>query len=592
MADLSHLSDDQLVMIAQGKTPATPDLGHLTDDQLAKIASQGTTKMGMGKAAAIQGEAGALLGLRPFVAGLGAGAGAFTGTKGSFGDKLGAAKDAFVEGRADANQEQNQASTDHPYISTAANVGGSLLTLPMLPAKGLAGALKLGAGLGAAQAAGSANSLGEAAVDIGGGAALGGAAYGAGKVLSKGASAIANSEIGQKAKDLAKKTLMSVPSELTGIADKEIEAYATRADKVNKIFQESGGDASIAAKHAKQNILNDVNRTRQALNVQISEALQNASPEKTIGITPVLDSIRKYKERINIDLEPEKMNQINELQNRIMSVVGKYGDQRTAGKVSISELQQIKNFLREAASPSYGSTPLGFKVGGEAANAAKAGAAEAKSLLDKFGPVEIKNANRQLQQLHEIEDHMGNNLLNPHAKNHGDIYAVGGGFKNNNSQALNDLGQITGQDYLQGASDLAAAKTFGAPKLFAEIKTGRALLGPAVGTSIGGAAGAFMGGAHGAFIGGQIGGGIGTILSSPRALKLAIDTGRVTGQVLSKVSQALGVTPGNLTELYQVLQSPQAQEIFIRAMSEDNKAAASQAPPASVDTAMKRRLSK
>lgn len=145
--------------------------------------------MTAGKAAAVSGENGVLLGLRPVVAGVGAAAGNLVGQyESGQGVDFSKAKDAFVEGRRRANVEQTKASEEHPYISGASNFVGSIPSIAFLPAKGLAGAVKLGAGLGAAQAAGSANSLGEAGVDVGLGGALGGAAYGAGKataILSK-----------------------------------------------------------------------------------------------------------------------------------------------------------------------------------------------------------------------------------------------------------------------------------------------------------------------------------------------------------------------------------------------------------------------
>lgn len=538
-------------------------------------------KMGMGKAALIQGEAGASLGLRPVVAGIGAGAGGFSGTKGSFGEKLTAAKDAFLQGRSEANEEQNQASKDHPYISTAANIVGSLLTLPALPAKGLAGAVKLGAGLGAAQAAGSANSLGEAAIDVGGGAVIGGAAFGAGKALSKGVSAVADSEIGQKVKDFAKKTLLAVPSELTGVADKEVEAYALRADKVNKIIQESGGDPTLAARHMKDNIINDVDRARKSLNSQISTALEQAPKDKVIDTSPIQKTLDEFKSRLNPIYDDDQIAKIKELQGKIKSV-------SQDGKMNIQDLQDTKQHLYDVASGAYKQGSRFFNIGSDVANAAKSAAGSTKKLLDQFGPQEIVNANRQLAQLHDIEDSVGRSLLDVN-KPDSALYAVGSGVRNKNSESLQRLGDFTGNDYLSGLSDMSAARTFNNPALLPEIKTGRALLAPVVGTSIGGAAGAFFGGPAGAFMGGKIGAGVGTIFSSPKALKLAIDTGRLSSQALSKVSQAFGASPGNIGELYQLLQSPQAQQILIKAMSNDNQAAASQDSGNSSD-AMSRRL--
>lgn len=151
--------------------------------------------MSSGNAALVKGEEGMMLGLRPVVAGVGA-AGANLYQRATGEPTQDSPLGAFVKGRADANQEQNQAQQEHPYISTAANLGGSLVTLPLFPAKGLAGAFKLGAGLGAAQAAGSADSLKDAAVDVAGGAAIGGAASGISKAVPWAANKALDSKAG------------------------------------------------------------------------------------------------------------------------------------------------------------------------------------------------------------------------------------------------------------------------------------------------------------------------------------------------------------------------------------------------------------
>lgn len=543
-----------------------------TMDDIDKAIAMKTAQvpdMGEGKAALISGENGATLGLRPVIAGLGAGAGAFTGTNGSLSSKFSAAKDAFMQGRQDANDEQNLAQTQYPKTAIGANLGGSLLTLPLLPAKGFAGAVKLGAGLGAAQAAGSANSPEEAAIDMAGGAALGGAGYG----VAKGVGALGGSDLVQsglnKVKGVIAGGLSKTASELTGISDKEIESYSSRADKVNKIYQDSGGDPSLAAQHAKENIVNDVQRTRQSLNSQISTALQNSSPLPIIDSSPIIQKLEAAKSSIHPIYGDNDINAIN-------GIIDKVKQASTDGKLNINDLQSTKNFLYDSAKGSYNQDGNIFPVGKEVAKAAKGAGASAKNLIDTYGPPEIKNANRQLQQLHEIEDHMGNNLLDPNAKSHGDIYAVGAGVQNNNSQALKQLGDMTGKDYLQGATDLSAARTFGNAPLFPAIKTGRALIGPVMGGAIGGGAGAMVGGAPGAYVGAKIGGSIGAVLSSPAALKAAINTGRFSGEMIAAASQKLGISAD---QVLGALKTPQGQEILIRSLSNDNnQAAASQKP--------------
>lgn len=152
--------------------------------QQAKTAE--ANPIGIGQAALIKAEEGSQLGLRPVVAGIGSAIGnAAAQASGPSDFNFGQVKDAFSSGRNDAIEEQKQAQAQHPTVSTAAKIGGSLLTTPFVGAKGLAASTGLGAGLGAAEAAGSAQSVPEAAFDVGLGALGGVGGYG----LAKGAGA-------------------------------------------------------------------------------------------------------------------------------------------------------------------------------------------------------------------------------------------------------------------------------------------------------------------------------------------------------------------------------------------------------------------
>lgn len=149
--------------------------------------------MGQGKAALIGLEEGATLGLRPAVAGLGAGIGSAVGTYQSGGglvDILKAGKEGFKQGRQEAIDEQALAGQQYPITHGATSLGGNLATLPLMPVAGtIKGAAALGAGLGAAKSIGEAQSPQEAAGNIAGGAVLGGASL---PIANKVSSALAN----------------------------------------------------------------------------------------------------------------------------------------------------------------------------------------------------------------------------------------------------------------------------------------------------------------------------------------------------------------------------------------------------------------
>lgn len=581
-------------LIAQGQKPE--DVQAYADYLSGYHKVESPKMSGLG-AAVTKGEEGTLLGLRPIVAGIGAAAGDVYGqtvagkTLGSFAPRgammqefdnpkpatvdLKQAGDAFLKGRADANAEQNLAQEQHPYISTAANIGGSLLTLPFLPAKGAAGAMGLGAGLGAAQAAGNANSLGEAALEVGGAAALGGASYGAGKAISATGSKMANSEVGRavaskareigsKVKDFGAKVFSKTAAAITGVPDKEIETYATQYDKVKELIDKSGGNIPHAAEIQKENLLYALKSTKDHLNAQIGEALGNANSEKTVSVSPIIEKLEEYKQRLNISLHPEHIADVDKL-------VGRINSSAPEGKVNIQELQQIKQFLNEQATGSFDGSPMGFQVGKEAANAAKGGYLQAKQIMDAAGPAEIKNANRQLFQLHRIEDRINKNLLMP-GKSDSALMAVGSGVQNRDALAMQRLDKITGKDFMGGANVLAAANRFNNPSFSPAYGTGKALIPVVAGTSIGYATGGPKGAAIGATIGGA--------LASPAALKMAIDTGRISQRALGAVADSFGLQSHNLNALFEVLQAPQAQEILIRALSDHNQAAAEQKLPA------------
>ena len=318
MASVSQqdIADYSKYLVSQGHKPE--DVKDYAD-YLASTHDVKPEPMSALKAFIIKGEEGLMSGLRPVVAGIGAAAGNINAQMQS-GKSLGSlmprntmrqefdnagaptvnlkqSGDAFVQGRQEANQEQQKAHDDHPYISGAANIAGSIATIPFLPvAPTLKGALGLGAGLGAANAAGSADSLKGAAIDVVGGAGLGAAGYGVAKGIGKAADVVTNSEFGQvagqKIKDIAKKIGVGTPSELTGVPDKEIEAYALRADKVkdiiNKNMSEGKFDSQLAANHMRENVMNDVTRTRRALGSQIQDALNSAPKD------PVFSTMRHF----------------------------------------------------------------------------------------------------------------------------------------------------------------------------------------------------------------------------------------------------------------------------------------------------------
>lgn len=666
--DLASLSDSELDRMVAEKTATAPSKSpdKMTDAELDQAihAKQGTTpaEMTTGQATVIKGQEGATLGLRPIAAGIGAMGGNLYGQmitnvpfKGS--DAL----DAFSEARHAAIQEQDKAQKDHPLVSTAANIAGSLLTAPLIAGGAtIRGAATIGTAMGGASAIGSSESIPDAVVKVGTGALGGVAGYKAAKIVGS---------LADKAPGWFAKTA----SALTGVPDKEIETLATQAEKVSALLRESGGNLPLAANMQKENIQSAVKEVKNHLNSQISQALDGASKEANMDITPVIKKLEGSKAGLDRSLHPEHIKDIDDLISRIrgaapaedkslysyiapnekiavdmqarpggssktissnpttelMDNVPKKYTQRLKGYVNSAEsvpvvdqpklgdarfpewttkatrnangdisvnwvqstpedhvmeiprgggpprylanaqtLQGIKQFLQDQASSAYGQSKVGFQIGTKAANAAKGAAAEARQILEEHGPKEIQNANRQLTQLHQIEDHLNKHMVTPNTSDAA-LMAVGSGVQNQNALALKELGDFAGKDFVGDANVLAAARTFNNPSWSPAYGTGKSLLPVAVGGSVGGLIGGLAHGPAGAAYGTALGTGLGGAMASPAMLKMAINTGRITGQMVESVASHLGISPS------EVLTSAAGQQILTKLI---------QAPPAMSET--------
>lgn len=350
-------------------------------------------------------------------------------------------------------------------------------------------------------------------------------------------------------------------AELTGIPDKEIEAYAMRTDKVNDIISKSKDqgkfDSQIAANHMRDNINNDVARTTKELNGQISQVLKTTPQDKVFSSAPIKQSLTDSISQLHPVYQSEDIPKVQKL-------ISKIDQTAPSGFMSAQDLQSTKQYLYDASKGSYKEGHEFFGSSSEVSNAAKQAGFVAKTALDAAPGLEaLKNANRQLSQLHDIEDALGSSILDKN-KQAGSLYSVGGGSNPKDALALKQLGGVTGQNYLEGITDMSAARSFGNASLLSDIKTGRSILGPAIGAAIGGAGGAVLGGHEMAYMGAKFGGGIGAVISSPTALKAAINAGQISQDAMSAVGKAFGVNPQNLTTMARVLEIPEAQQMLMR----------------------------
>ncbi len=478
---------------------------------------------------------GVLFGARPAVAGLGGGIGAaaaeLTREDKGLWERIKESPSAFGKGfsaeRQAAQKEEQDLAQRRPWFSMGYDIGGALLTAPLIAGRALqapsaamriAKSGQLGIGLGAAQAAGQANTGAEAVEMMAMGGATGLAAQAGGELISKVAKPVTN---------YAGDKVRKIWSNLTGVSEKEIQTYASRANEVKALMKSADGDVSIAADKVRDGIMRDVQITRQKLNSQISDALQ-APQYQNVALdgAPVLQALEDAAGKASKVSAAYRPGEINHLKNLIDTTKQFVKD----GKISVQDLHQVKAELQKAAQSSYdtGLRQVIFPLGEMPARAAKGAAAEAKRILDRAVP-EMAKANQQLSRLHAIEDVMNKNLIKA-GKPEAAILAAGSGANPRNARLLGSLDKLTGGTGVRQAENLAAGRTFGNIPLIPTDFTGKSAARMAAG-----------------FGGGYILGGndtqsgfLGMAAASPSTLKLALATKRVAGAVAGPVAQAIG----------------------------------------------------
>lgn len=401
-----------------------------------------------------------------------------------------------------------------------------------------------------------------------------------GQILGKGVAAAANTKIGQAVISKAGGAAAKVGELFTGVPKSEIQTYAKNAPEIDQMSAAADHNAQDIADQVRAKINETIATHRKGLNDQISGALESASKDKTVNITPVIDALERQKAKLDPKLHSEDISDINELIKRVQGKAPlengptgyqanteknvadlangqgqyHYGPTGTDGRALGGEttpvindaedkivelpipggrkyltdaqgLHTIQRWLQDKASSAYGQTAVGFQVGDQAAKAAKAAAGAGREILSEVSP-EIAAANTKLARLHQIEDVMNKTIL-AEGKTASPLMAAGAGANPANAKVLRELGKETGTDILGEAQKLSAARTFGKPQLMPVDSTGKAVGRMGLASGLG-------------FIAGGPTGAIGAAaLTSPAALKVAINAGRgavgPTGQALASI---------------------------------------------------------
>lgn len=350
--------------------------------------------------------------------------------------------------------------------------------------------------------------------------AAGGAAAEIGsQAAGKAMGLISKSKAGQFVGSKIGKGLAKVGEAFTGVPENEIKTYAAHADEIKAMAKSSDNSTAEAADQLRSKFADSIDATRKQMNEQISSSLSGST--KLVESKPIIESLNSAKANINPKLYPEQTSQIDDLIEKVSSLANK------DGKLTVKSAHEIKTFLQDEASAAY-RYPGQSTLGTQSANAAKRAAATARNIVNEAEP-SVLQANSKLAELHDIEDTMNSNLVRE-GKPEAGLLAAGSGGNPRSAKSLQRLGEATGSDMLSDAEKLAAMRTFGSPKLMAVDTTGKAAgrMGLAAGL------GYLAGHAPGAVAA--------TALTSPAALRTAIDTGRLTKAMLQnpRIRAAMG----------------------------------------------------
>lgn len=305
--------------------------------------------------------------------------------------------------------------------------------------------------------------------------------------------------------NLATKTV----SATTGVPEQAIKTYATRGATIDALDSSYGGNYIQYADKIKDDINSGIASAKQKWSGQVNQELKNI-PDDTISLDPkdIIPSVDKIASGVNSKLPSGKqtLDEITtQVLNPIESVTG------PDGTIHPKDAFDLYNDLRTKASGAYTSNGQIFNVSGPTAKAAKAAAAQVRQYMEVALP-ETHGAFSNYADLHDIDDVINRNMLTP-GKSENALVSAGSNSINQNREQLTKLGQLTGQDYITPAENLAAMKYMGQnASTISATSTGKALVG------------GFLGEAAGSLVGHpEIGKVVGAAASSPWALKKGLE---------------------------------------------------------------------
>lgn len=343
------------------------------------------------------------------------------------------------------------------------------------------------------------------------------------KGVKKGVGAVGKGlrKAGQMGADVATKATIKGGKTLTGMPEAVIENYIKKRKAIDKVIAKYGDDVTGAADELRKSMNNSISLKIGQLSDEIGEIIDGAADGVKVKASAITDALDNVRTGIDVDLNPEAIDEISELIDR----VGKKGE-----FLGAKEVNQVKRFLQDRAKASY--LKPGQMIGSSkvAQKAAKSGARVARKLEGKIAPETVAR-NAKLQQIHQMNKQINPNILKE-GKNPTAIISAGTGANQANINQLKKLGELTDKDFVSQATDLATQKSFANAPLLPVDTTGKTAARIAVGYGTG------------ALIGGPVGGALGAALTSPYVLKKAIQAGDFS----TDLAKALADTTGAVTD--------------------------------------------
>lgn len=338
----------------------------------------------------------------------------------------------------------------------------------------------------------------------------------AGQIIGAGAKAAANTPLGKYISKKAGAALSTIGSAFTGMTKDELETYASNPEEINQIAKESGYNSQTLADNLRSEINASIQETKKDLYSQLNQTFEQRAGQ-TVDSKPIIDQLTEAQTKINPKLWPEQIDQVEEMIAKVKNLADENG------QMSLANANDLKQYLHEQASGTYSKSGQIFTNGKQAQLAAKGGGAVTRKIFNAAAP-EAAGANDVLSRLHDAEDVINKSML-AEGKSGASLFSAGSGANETNAAALEELGNITGKDFLGAAKKISAARAFGKAPILPVDATGKSFT--RIGTS------AFLGkeaaGIPGAIISGS--------LSSPLVNKGIINASSLGSNLVKSVME-------------------------------------------------------